>query len=62
MVIASVWGMCGLRHSLTQARSIDTCRGDPVSPEFRVAGFGTLVWDGGGGDAQDKLGKGSSWR
>lgn len=49
MVIESVWGMCGLRHSLAQAGSMDTCRGDPVSPEFREDGFGTLVRDGGRG-------------
>lgn len=35
--------MCGLRHSLTQARRMGTCRGDPVSPEFREESVGTLV-------------------
>lgn len=51
-MIESVWGMCGFRHSLTQAGRIDTCKGDPVSPEFRDKGFGTLVRKGGRGGSE----------
>lgn len=38
MVTESVWGVCGLRHSLPQAGERDTC-----SPECREESFGLLV-------------------